>query len=145
VHPPAPRALVVDDDAGIRVLVTRILTREGYAVESARDGGEAIEKLLQHEFELIALDLMMPRIDGIAVVRYLAENHPEKLANVLVMTAFGPTALPKVCPPVARYIEKPFDIHAFLAQAAECLGRRENETTEASLSPDRPPSPVRDR
>jgi CheY-like chemotaxis protein len=129
--PPAPRALVVDDDAGIRVLVTRILTREGYAVESARDGGEAIEKLLQHDFELIALDLMMPRIDGIAVVRYLVENHPEKLGNVLVMTAFGPTALPKVCPPVARFIEKPFDIHTFLAQAAECLGAHPEVKSDA--------------
>lgn len=115
----ARRALVVDDDAGIRILVARILTRNGFTVDSARDGGEAIESLLQHDYDLIALDLMMPRIDGMGVVRYLVENRPEMLAKVLVMTAFGPTALPKVCPPVARFIEKPFDINVFIAQAAE--------------------------
>jgi CheY-like chemotaxis protein len=117
-----PRALVVDDDAGIRVLVNRILSRQGYSVEVARDGAEAIEKLMGHDYDVIALDLMMPRIDGVGVVRYLIEHTPEKLAHVLVMTAFGPTALPKVCPPVARFIEKPFDIHTFLVQAAECMG-----------------------
>ena len=117
----ALRALVVDDDAGIRVLAHRILSREGYSVDVARDGAEAIEKLIHHDYDLIALDLMMPRIDGIGVVRYLVEHTPQKLAHVLVMTAFGPTALPKVCPPVARFIEKPFDIQAFLAEAAECL------------------------
>lgn len=126
-----PRALVVDDDAGIRVLVHRILSRQGYAVEVARDGAEAIEKLIEHDYDLIALDLMMPRIDGMGVVRYLVEHNPDKLANVLVMTAFGPTALPKVCPPVTRFIEKPFDIHTFLSEAAECLGL-ETPTDEQS-------------
>ena len=116
----ARRALVVDDDAGIRVLVSRILTRQGFAVDAVRDGAEAIEKLLQHDYALVTLDLMMPRIDGFAVVKYLTEHQPEKLKNVVVMTAFGSNALDKVCPPVARFIEKPFDIDRLLAEAAEC-------------------------
>jgi len=115
-----PRALVVDDDAGIRVLVSRVLTRKGFAVDSARDGAEAIEKILQHDYAVIALDLMMPRIDGLGVVRYLAEHKPEKLGHVIVMTAFGAAALEKVCPPVERFLEKPFDINALVAQAVEC-------------------------
>lgn len=115
------RALVVDDDAGIRILVSRVLARQGFAVDVARDGAEAIEKLLQHDYDLIALDLMMPRIDGLGVVRYLVEHRPDHLDNVIVMTAFGASALAKVCPPVARFIEKPFDIEVFVAQAAACL------------------------
>lgn len=111
------RALVVDDDAGIRILVTRILARHGFTVDSARDGAEAIELLLQHDYCVITLDLMMPRIDGVGVVRYLTEHLPEKLANVIVMTAFGAGALEKVCPPVGRFLEKPFDINALIAQA----------------------------
>jgi len=114
------RALVVDDDAAIRILVSRVLSRKGFEVESARDGGEAIEKILQHDYAVIALDLMMPRIDGVAVVRYLVEHHPEKLGNVIVMTAFGAAALEKVCPPVSCFIEKPFDVEAFVAKALEC-------------------------
>ncbi|HET7434394.1 MAG TPA: response regulator [Thermoanaerobaculia bacterium] len=115
------RALVVDDDPGIRILVGRILARHGVMVDVARDGAEAIEMLLQHDYAVIALDLMMPRIDGFGVVRYLAENHPEKLERVIVMTAYGATALPKVCPPVVHFIEKPFDIEAFLAETSAFL------------------------
>ena len=111
------RALVVDDDAAIRVLVTRILTRNGFIVESARDGGEAIEMVLQHDYDVITLDLMMPRIDGFAVVKYIAEHRPEILPNVIVVTAYGPNVLEKICPPVVRIIEKPFDLNALLAQA----------------------------
>jgi CheY-like chemotaxis protein len=114
------RALVVDDDPGIRVLVTRILTRNGFVVESARDGAEAIEKVLQHDYEVITLDLMMPRIDGFAVVKYLEEHRPEMLANVIVVTAFGPNVIEKICPPVVRVIEKPFDLSALLAEATAC-------------------------
>ena len=115
----ARRALVVDDDAGIRVLVTRILIRRGFTVDTARDGAEAIEKVLEHPYNVITLDLMMPRIDGFAVVKYLTEHRPEALSHVIVMTAFGPNALERVCPPVVRFVEKPFDINALLAQAEE--------------------------
>lgn len=115
------RALVIDDEPGIRILVTRILTRYGFTVDAARDGAEGIEKILQHHYDLIALDLMMPRIDGIGVINYLVEKRPEDLPNVIVMTAFGATARPKVCPPVTRFIEKPFDIDTFLAAAGDML------------------------
>jgi DNA-binding NtrC family response regulator len=117
---PEKHALVVDDDAGIRVLVTRILARNGFIVDAARDGAEAIEKLLQRDYDVIALDLMMPRIDGFAVVKYLLKHHPELLGRVIVMTAFGAQALDKVCPPVARFIEKPFDIDTLVHEAREC-------------------------
>jgi CheY-like chemotaxis protein len=115
------RALVVDDDPGIRVLVTRILTRNGFVVETARDGAEAIEMVLQHDYNVITLDLMMPRIDGFAVVKYLTEHRPELLANVIVVTAFGSKALEKI-PPAVRFIEKPFDLNALLAEATACAG-----------------------
>ena len=111
------RALVVDDDAAIRILVTRILQRQGFRVDCARDGCEAIEQLLQHDYSLVTLDLMMPRIDGFAVVRYLTKHMPEKLANVVVMTAFGQSALDEVCPPITRFVEKPFDIASLITQA----------------------------
>jgi CheY-like chemotaxis protein len=115
--PAQRRALVVDDDAGIRVLVTRILTRNGFVVESARDGGEAIEMVLQHDYNVITLDLMMPRIDGFAVLKYISEHRPELLASVIVVTAFGPNVIEKISSPAVRVVEKPFDLNALLAEA----------------------------
>ena len=118
------RALVVDDDVGIRILVTRVLQRHGFTVDTARDGAEAIEQILQHDYRVITLDLMMPRIDGFGVVKYLTDHMPEKLQSVIVMTAFGKHALHQVCPPVTRFVEKPFDIELLLAEAmdAEAVG-----------------------
>src|SRR5687767_14335866 len=97
------RALVVDDDAAIRILVTHVLARRGFTVDTARDGAEAIEKILNHDYEIIALDLLMPRIDGYGVVKYITEHKPDKLSNVIVMTAFGAGAHDRVCPPITRF------------------------------------------
>lgn len=112
------RALVIDDDAAIRILVSRILGRHGFTVDTVRDGGEAIEKLIEHrDYALITLDLMMPRIDGFAVVKYLEEHQPDVLKRVVVMTAYGSQAMDRVCPPVTRFIEKPFEIERLLEEA----------------------------
>ena len=116
------RALVVDDDAGIRLLVTRIFQRHGFTVDTARDGAEAIERLVQQDYCVIALDLMMPRIDGRGVVRYLTDHQPEKLRNVIVMSAFGKEALDTVCPPVTHCVEKPFEIEELIARTSLCGG-----------------------
>ena len=117
------RALVVDDDAAIRLLVARILRRHGYVVDAARDGAEAIEMLAQNDYCVITLDLMMPRVDGFTVVKFLADYHPDTLESVIVMTAYGSIAREEVCPPVVRFVEKPFDIDALLAHAEECASR----------------------
>jgi CheY-like chemotaxis protein len=119
------RALVVDDDPGIRVLVTRILTRNGFLVESARDGAEAIEKVLEHDYNVITLDLMMPRIDGFAVLKYITDHRPELLPNVIVVTAFGPNVTEKICPSIVRIVEKPFDLNALLAEATAVAGEEQ--------------------
>ncbi len=111
---------MIDDDAGIRVLVSRILEKNHFEVVVARDGAEGIEKLANADFNVIVLDLMMPRLDGVAVVKYLSQYCPEKLANVIVTTAFGSAALEKVCPPVQHFLEKPFDVSVLVSQAIEC-------------------------
>ena len=77
------RVLVVDDDVSIRVLVSRVLSRAAYEVEVARDGAEAIEMLARNHYSAIVLDLMMPRVDGVGVVKYLTEHDSETLANDL--------------------------------------------------------------
>lgn len=117
---PTRRALVIDDDAGIRVLVSRILEKNDFVVDVARDGAEGIEKLSDADYGVIVLDLMMPRLDGVAVVKYLSQYYPEKIPSVIVTSAFGSAAFEKVCPPVHHFIEKPFDVSILVAQAIDC-------------------------
>jgi two-component system response regulator PilR (NtrC family) len=90
-------------------------------VDAAVDGAEAIEDLLRHDYDLITLDLMMPRIDGYGVVKYLQEHKPELFNHLIVMTAFGPHALEGICPPVVRTIHKPFEIEELLREAEEAV------------------------
>lgn len=114
------KALVVDDDAGIRLMLKRILSRNNFEVDVARDGGEAIEKMLAEDYDVIILDLMMPRISGQKVIQHLEQNHPEHLDRIIAITAFGHHTLQEVCPPVGRCLEKPFDIDHLLREVSEC-------------------------
>jgi CheY-like chemotaxis protein len=118
------KALVVDDDAGVRLLVQRILIRNDFDVDLAGDGAAAIEKLLGNDYAVIVLDLMMPRIDGGGVIRYLSKNMPEKLASVIVVSAFGASAFAEVSPPVSRFLEKPFDINRLVREVTEVVTSR---------------------
>ena len=131
------KALVVDDDAGVRILVKKILQRNDFDVDVAGDGAAAIEKILQNDYHVIVLDLMMPRLDGRAVIHYLSKHSPEKLGNVIVMSAFGASALGEVTAPIGRYIEKPFDIERLVREVNEVVtlgGHDENPPSDLSPS-----------
>jgi two-component system response regulator MprA len=79
------RVLVVDDDPGVRASVAAALRREGYLVELAPDGMEALERLAAGSFDCVVLDVLMPGLDGLAVCRRLRERGD--FAPVLMLTA----------------------------------------------------------
>jgi DNA-binding response OmpR family regulator len=114
------RALVVDDDTAIRILLARVLTRSSFLVDSAQDGAEAIEKLKANDYAIVILDLMMPRIDGAGVVKYLTDHDPRMLPRVIVLTAYGASGLKKVPAEVGRVLEKPFEVDRLLREITEC-------------------------
>ena len=82
-----PKILIVDDDDAIRTMVERVLKREQFEVDSARDGFEAIEKLTHNDYGTVLLDLMMPRVDGHGVLHYLESQRNAPKPWVIVMTA----------------------------------------------------------
>ena len=82
------KVLVVDDDDAIRTMVERVLRREKFHVESARDGHEAIEKLSSNDYGTIVLDLMMPRVDGLGVLRFLETARPESTRSAPMAVLF---------------------------------------------------------
>lgn len=115
------KVLVVDDDDAIRAMVERVLRREQFHVESARDGFEAIEKLSSNDYATVLLDLMMPRIDGHGVLRYLETERPDR-PKVIVMTAhLADAETTAAAKPVFRVLSKPFDISQLIAHVRECL------------------------
>lgn len=127
---PSHKILVVDDDDAIRAMVERVLRREQYDVECARDGFEAIEKLSRSDYSAVLLDLMMPRVDGHGVLRFLETERPDPKPRVIIMTANlqGATSA-AAADPVCRVIPKPFDIRQLISHVRECAPR---ETVDAS-------------
>lgn len=79
--------LVVDDEDRIRRLLNMYLTREGYEVDEAVDGAEALEKALANEYNCILLDQMMPEKDGLEVLETLREQ--KNMTPIIMLTAKG--------------------------------------------------------
>ena len=72
----AKKILVVDDDLYIRELYEEVLKTEGYEVETAKDGEETLGRLQQGGYDLILLDIMMPKLDGLGVMDALKKTPP---------------------------------------------------------------------
>src|SRR6476646_10051255 len=79
--------LIVDDEENVAFTVSEILRREGYQVETALTGENAIDRLREKEFDLVLTDLHMESVDGISVLTELRRRHPLTIA--LVLTGFA--------------------------------------------------------
>jgi CheY-like chemotaxis protein len=116
------RVLVADDDPAIRMLVARVLIRQGYEVLTANDGADAIEQLDRDRFDLLVLDLMMPRVDGIGVIAHL-QSRGATTPPILVMTAASPDILRRLPEDrIAKIITKPFDLDQLTRDASDAIG-----------------------
>jgi DNA-binding response OmpR family regulator len=117
-----PRALVVDDAAENRMLVSALLIQQGFAVDQAADGAGAMAAAEQHPLDLIVLDVGLPDIDGIEVCRRVREFSD---AHVLMLTAQD-TELDKVVGFEAGAddsVTKPFSIAELMGRVKAVLRR----------------------
>ena len=105
------KALVVDDDAGVRAVVRALLARVGLDIAEAEDGVEALECLDADEFQLVVTDINMPRMDGLTLLRKIGER-PEPHPKVVLITAQGSEqhAIAAVRAGAYDYIKKPFEL-----------------------------------
>ncbi|MGZ5477317.1 MAG: response regulator [Thermoanaerobaculia bacterium] len=117
--------LVVEDDRAIRRLVKMVLQREGYKLETAADGVEAVLKLGVSEYDCIILDLMMPNLDGFSFMNSLAESDPERIKSIIVTSAASPGVIKERMQgaPFA-VLPKPFDIQHLAEQVRLCIASR---------------------
>lgn len=79
------RILIIDDDTSVRMLFTDTLTDEGFEVDTAADGMEGLEKLKEGGFDLVLLDVMMPKLDGIGILTELEDHKPTKENKKIVL------------------------------------------------------------
>jgi two-component system response regulator MprA len=117
------RVLVVDDEESIRILIQRLLSKHGFLVETASDGGVALDKLAKERYDALVLDLMMPRVDGFTVLRQMIATHPELVPKTVVATAYPRDVANRQLDEVCKVIIKPFDTSQLVEAVRECVER----------------------
>ena len=105
----APRILVVDDDRSTRHLIRTILTRAGFKVTVARDGQEALRLLRARRFELMLLDVWMPRLNGLELLDKIEKRKHRPRVIVLTSDDAPETLLHAVRRRAFTYVHKPVD------------------------------------
>lgn len=116
-----PFVLIADDNEGTRTLIIALLQNE-FSLDTAIDGQEAIEKLKSRRYAAVLVDLLMPFVDGYAVLDYLTAERPDLLRSCLVVTA---AVTHREMERVRRYdiagvVTKPFEVDALLQAVRSC-------------------------
>jgi two-component system alkaline phosphatase synthesis response regulator PhoP len=123
------KILIVDDEPGLIMTLTDFLTSENYRVESAADGESGLKMAIENDFDLIILDLMLPRKSGLDICRDLRarSNH----TPIMMLTARGETIDKILGLKIGAddYLTKPFDVMELLARV-ESLLRRTTPTNQ---------------
>lgn len=101
-------------------MLSAMLVREKFEVDEAADGEEAIRMIQDRRYQLIVIDLMMPKVDGYTVVQYLKENLPPSLKRIVVTTADTAATGNPFPEEVCSVLAKPFDMDEFISLARSC-------------------------
>lgn len=127
------KILVVDDDPDILEAICAILEAHSHQVVTARDGEEGLDKLKEERPDLIILDLLMPRMDGFAVLKELQDPRRSKYGKipVLILTSVKEDASRRRYEletglelNVDDYVEKPIDPHTLVQRVEKLLEKR---------------------
>jgi DNA-binding response OmpR family regulator len=135
------RILLVDDEQSIQTLLSYPLRKEGYDVVQATDGREALDRFEEQPFDLVVLDLMLPKVDGLEVCRQLRSRS----AVPIIMLTAKSEEIDKVVGlelGADDYITKPFSLREFSSRIKAAL-RRAEMSHAAELALDEPPLVVR--
>lgn len=125
------RVLIVDDEKNLRFTLSEILKEEGYLVDTAATGEEAISMCTANLYDVVLLDVRMPGMDGVAVFRELRRHH--EAARVILMSAYTVDDLKRAAldEGAIAFLAKPLDIQKVIALVGEV-----KETTILVVEPD---------
>jgi phosphate regulon transcriptional regulator PhoB len=129
------KVIVVDDEADLVELVSYNLKKEGFTVESASDGSEALAKIRNNNYDLVILDLMLPGIQGMELCRIL-RNDPSTARLPIIMLTAKTEELDKVLGlemGADDYMTKPFSPRELIARVKAVLRRSREKTSEERM------------
>ena len=113
--------LIVEDDVITRRNLSVLLSDEGYDVDEAGDGVQALEILARRTFNLVLSDIVMPRMDGLKLLQQLHVMAPQM--PVVIMTSYVSDSLSRVPAGAAEFIQKPFVLDDLLFKVQRALDK----------------------
>jgi DNA-binding response OmpR family regulator len=121
------KILIVDDEKNIRLTLSQALETLGMAVQTAVDGEEALQKLQDSDFSLVLLDLKLPGMDGLEVLRRIRESRPK--TRVIMITAHGTIdyAVEAMKLGAVDFLRKPFSPNEIRRLVSQVLERQDQE------------------
>lgn len=121
------RILIVDDDESIRKVLTAILQEEGYIVDTARSGREAIEKAENNFYNLALVDIRLPDIEGTKLLSMMKETVPKMTKIIITGYPSLQNAVEAVNRNADRYLLKPLNMEELLKAVRDLLKKQQEE------------------
>jgi DNA-binding NtrC family response regulator len=120
--------LVVDDERNIRKNLTLVLEASGYKVDATGDGEDALAKCKERHYDIALVDIQMPKMGGLELLRYLRTLRPN--LAVVILTAYGTvgSAVEAMKLGAVDFLEKPFDPKVLLLLCEEIIQRQKTVT-----------------
>ena len=131
------KILIVDDDANIRAILKYRLEKEDFAVRLASNGLDALEQIDRETPDLVVLDLMMPKMDGLELLRRLRETPQTEDTPVIVLTALGHSAYSERSRELGAIslMEKPFSPRDLVQEIKAAMNGEDSREEEERRSP----------
>ena len=118
------KILVVDDERGMREFLEIMLRNDGFEVETASGGSEALQQLEEKFFDIVICDVKMPQVDGLAVLRKAKETWPDTAVIMITAYASAETAVEAMKQGALDYITKPFKVEEVRVILKKAMERR---------------------
>lgn len=120
------KILIVDDQFGIRILLNEVFQKEGYQTFQAANGIQALDIVTKHDPDLVLLDMKIPGMDGIEILKRMKVIDPE--ICVIIMTAYGELDMIQEAKDLGAitHFAKPFDIDDIRAAVRKHLPQKAN-------------------
>ena len=115
--------LYVDDEESLRILVKNQLLLEGFSVDTADDGDTAVDALKKKTYDVVLLDIRMPRMNGIEVLKFMKQNKIRPRVVMLTAVHDLAVAIEAVNTGANDYLTKPYDLDNLLACIRRVLAR----------------------
>jgi two-component system copper resistance phosphate regulon response regulator CusR len=124
------RILVIEDESRILSFLSRALEADGFDVDGADNGSDGLERAVRGAYDLVILDLLLPRLDGLSVLRELRRRRPELPVVIVSARADLPTKLRGFQFGANDYLSKPFAVDELLARVrVQLRARTANQST----------------